>query len=121
MTRRTERVSRAVRNAVSEVILHDLHDPRKGFVTVTRAEVSPDLKTVTVFVSIIGTETEQRLTFAGLDHAAGFIRRQLAEKVEMKSTPRLVFRLDQGIKHSIRISELLRKAAEESGEQSSTT
>lgn len=121
MTRRTERVARAVKNAVSEIILHELSDPRRGFVTVTRAEVSTDLKNACVYISIIGTEAEQRTTLAGLSHATSYVRRRLAEKVELKTTPLIRFEVDLGVKRSIRISELLRRVAGENGEQSGTS
>mgnify|MGYP005668519713 CR=1 FL=1 len=99
-----------MRNAVSEVIVQELVDPRMGFVTVTKVEVSADFRSAQVFVSVIGSDADQRKTFRGLVHAAGFIQRRVAEKVELKNTPRLRFERDDSVKRSIRIAELLRRA-----------
>ena len=120
-SRRRERVQRLLRDVVSEVILHEVVDPRMGFVTVTRVETPPDLKTANVFVSIIGTESVVHRTYAGLEHASGFIHRCVAEKVELRSIPRLRFVLDDSVKKSVHIAELLRRAIGDDGDQSDTS
>ena len=109
-SRRSRRVERLLRDAVSEIILQDLVDPRMGFVTVTKVEVSPDLKLAKVFVSIIGDDAVISRTFEGLGHAAGFVQRRVVDKVELRSAPRVRFVLDDSVKKSVRISELLRRA-----------
>jgi ribosome-binding factor A len=68
-----------------------------------------------VFVSIIGEEAVVRTTFAGLEHAAGFVQRRLGDEIELKNTPRIRFVLDDSVKKSVRISELLRIIGEEKG------
>jgi ribosome-binding factor A len=115
MSRRRERVERLLTKKASEVILQELADPRMGFVTVTRAEISPDLREAKVFVSIIGDDVVVRKTFAGLEHAAGFVQHRLGDEVELKNTPRISFVLDDSVKKSVRISELLRQISEEKG------
>ena len=115
-SRRRERVQSLLRDTVSEVILREVSDPRMGFVTVTRAEVSPDLKTARVYVSIIGDEGEISKTFAGLEHAAGYVRKRLGETMELRYTPKIHFILDDSVKKSVRITELLRRIREESGQ-----
>ena len=120
-SRRCQRVQRLLRDRVSEVIIHELVDPRMGFVTVTGVEVSPDLRTAKVFVSVIGSEGEIRRTFAGLEHAAGFVQRRVSEQVELRTAPRLRFVLDDSVKRSVRISEILRQVSEEKGEEPAST
>jgi ribosome-binding factor A len=108
-SRRTAKVAEAVREQVSTTILFGLKDPRVKNVTVTRVEVSPDLRNAKVYVSVMGDEKMQRLTLRGLESARGFLQAKLAERVQIRYTPILRFELDQGIKRSIEASRLLRE------------
>jgi ribosome-binding factor A len=109
-THRLARVSEAIREVASETILFELRDPRVKRVTVTRAEVSGDLQHAKVYVSIMGTEKEQKLTMHGLRHAAGFIQSKLAERLQTRFTPVIDFVLDEGVKKSIEITRLINEA-----------
>jgi ribosome-binding factor A len=121
-SRRLEKAAEAIRSVVSMAILAELKDPRVRDVTVTHVEVSPDLRYAKVHVSIMGDETQQRLSLRGLQHAAGFLQSKIAERIEIRYTPRLSFLLDQGVKHSIAIAKILQEVlpkeapAEGSGE-----
>jgi ribosome-binding factor A len=108
-SRRTAKVAEAVREEVSTTILFGLKDPRVKNVTVTRVEVSPDLRNAKVYVSVMGDEKTQRLTLKGLESARGFLQAKLAERVQIRYTPILHFQLDQGVKRSIEASRLLRE------------
>src|SRR5580704_5011362 len=108
-SRRTAKVAEAVREQVATAILFGLKDPRVKNVTVTRVEVSPDLRSAKVYVSIMGDEKMQRLTLRGLESARGFLQAKLAERVQIRYTPVLHFQLDQGVKRSIEASRLLRE------------
>jgi ribosome-binding factor A len=108
-SRRTAKVAEAVREEVSTTILFGLKDPRVKNVTVTRVEVSPDLRNAKVYVSVMGDEKTQRLTIKGLESARGFLQAKLAERVQIRYTPILHFHLDQGVKRSIEASRLLRE------------
>jgi ribosome-binding factor A len=90
--------------------LYDLRDPRVKLVTVTRAEVSGDLQHAKVYVSVMGTEKEQKLTLNGLRHAAGFIQSKLAQRLQTRFTPVVQFVLDQGVKKSIEMTRLINEA-----------
>jgi ribosome-binding factor A len=109
-THRLARVAEAIREVASETILYDLRDPRVKLVTVTRAEVSGDLQHAKVFVSIMGTEKEQKLALHGLRHAAGFVQSKLAQRLQTRFTPILQFVLDQGVKKSIEMTRLINEA-----------
>jgi len=109
MSRRTAKVAEAIREQVSTTILFGLKDPRVKNVTVTRVEVSPDLRNAKVYVSVMGDEKMQRLTLRGLESARGFLQAKLAERVQIRYTPILHFQLDQGVKRSIEASRLLRE------------
>lgn len=108
-SRRTAKVAEAVREQVATTILFGLKDLRVKNVTVTRVEVSPDLRSAKVYVSVMGDEKMQRLTLHGLQSARGFLQAKLAERVQIRYTPILHFELDQGVKKSIEASRLLRE------------
>jgi ribosome-binding factor A len=112
-SRRAQKTAEAIREVVSMAILADLRDPRVRDVTVTYVEVSGDLRHAKVHVSVMGTETKQELSVRGLQNAAGFLQSKIANRVEMRYTPRLSFVLDQGVKRSIEISRILKQVLPE--------
>lgn len=112
-SRRTAKVAEAVREQVSTSILFELKDPRVKNVTVTRVEVSSDLRNAKIYVSIMGDERMQRLSMRGLESARGFLQAKIAERVQLRYTPILHFHLDQGVKRSIEASRLLREVLAE--------
>ena len=90
-------------------ILTELQDPRIRDVTVTYVEVSADLRHAKVHVSVMGDEVRQNLSLRGLQSAAGFLQAKIAERIELRYTPRLNFILDQGVKRSIAVAQILRE------------
>jgi ribosome-binding factor A len=107
---RLARVAEVIREVASETILFELRDPRVKMVTVTRAEVSADLQHAKVYVSVMGSASQQQLTLRGLQHAAGFIQSKLGDRLKTRFTPVIHFILDQGVKNSIEISRLINEA-----------
>jgi len=107
---RLARVSEAIREVASETILFELQDPRVRGVTVTRAEVSGDLQHAKIFVSLMGSEAEQKLTMHGLKHAAGFIQSKLAKRLQTRFTPMVHFVVDDGVKKSLEMTRLINEA-----------
>src|SRR5205823_6367349 len=95
---RLARVAEAIREVASETILFELRDPRVKNVTVTRAEVSGDLQHAKVFVSLMGTPAEQKLSLHGLRHATGFIQSKLVDRLQTRFTPAVTFVKDKGVK-----------------------
>ena len=112
-SRRLERTSRVLKEAISRVIIQEVSDPRMGFVTVTRVEPSPDLKSARVHVSVLGDDAVCRRTFKGLEHAAGFIQRSVVRLIVLRNIPALTFVRDDSIKRSVRISRILADARAE--------
>jgi ribosome-binding factor A len=106
-SRRAQKVAEAVREVVSMTILTELKDPRVRDVTVTYVEVSGDLRHAKVHVSVMGEEAKQELSLRGLRNAAGFLQSKLASRIDTRYTPRLDFVLDQGVKKSIAIAQIL--------------
>jgi ribosome-binding factor A len=108
-SRRALKVAEAIREVVSMAILAELKDPRIRDVTVTYVEVSGDLRHAKVHVSVMGDETRQNLSLQGLKSAAGFLQSKVAKATELRYTPRLAFLLDQGVKRSIEIAQILKE------------
>ena len=107
---RSLRMAEAIREVVSSAILFEVADPRVTGVTVLRAEVTGDLRNATVFVSVMGTEAEQKLAMHGLQHAAGFLQSRVAARLQTRFTPVLSFKLDDSVKKSIEMSRLIDEA-----------
>ena len=107
MSRRTERLGEEIREEVALLIAGELKDPRIGFVTVTRVEVTPDLRTARIYVGVLGTEKQRTTSLAGLKQGAGFLRRALGRTLRLRYTPELVFQYDEGLEASDRVAKLL--------------
>jgi len=110
---RTDRLADQIRSEVAEMIEGELKDPRIGFATVTRVELSPDLRHGRVLVSVMEEEEAQQETIAGLASSAGFIRRELAQRLRLRRAPELVFVLDRGPEEAERVERLLRNLQQE--------
>jgi ribosome-binding factor A len=103
---RIERVSELVKQVIS-VVIQELTLTNCGFITVTSAEVSPDLKDGRVYISVIGSAEQQQRALGELDRLHGRIQRELAHRVTLKYTPRLKFVLDDTESQAQRIEHLL--------------
>lgn len=111
-SRRQEKVARVVKEAVSDAIANHLNDPRvEGFVSVTRVEVTADLHSADVYLSIFGKdEAAQNKTFAAIIHARSRIRSLLAEKIRSRFCPALRFYRDEQFKKSLETMKLIDEA-----------
>jgi ribosome-binding factor A len=113
--RRTLRVSEAVREELSELIGFETADPRLLSVEVGDVHVSPDGKYASIKVVIRGDEREQRQSMAALEHAAGFLRHELAARLSLRQVPELHFSLDRNPDVESRIEFLLKRAKKSRG------
>lgn len=114
-TRRQEKVARVVKEAVSDVITHHLNDPRiEGIVSITRVEMSPDLRSAEVYLSIFGKdEASQNKTFAAIVHAKKRIQSLLAHRLQSKFCPVLRFCIDEKFKKTLETMNLIDEAVRE--------
>ena len=114
-TRRQEKFARVVKEAVSLGILEGLSDPRiMGMVSVTRVEMSADLKNAEVYLSIFGQdETKQRLTFKAIQHARSRLQSYVAHELESKFCPVLHLKLDEVFKKTLETFRLIDEATQE--------
>lgn len=105
---RPERVAEEFREVLAEEIPR-LKDPRVGFVTITRVEVTPDLRRASIYYTVLGENKDQRSTRAGLESARAHLRTVLGHQVRLKFTPELEFEQDVGLQQVERVNELLRQ------------
>jgi ribosome-binding factor A len=107
-TRRADRVAEAVRVEVATFLTESAKDPRiVGFVTVTGAEVTPDLRHAKVYVSVLGSDSEKQATFDGLDSVASHLRSRVARELRLRVAPEIQFKEDDTIARAARIESLL--------------
>lgn len=109
MSFRNKRVAKVIKEAVASIILQELQDPNFGFVTVTQASVSPDLKNATVYFSILGDNVQQNRTLEHLNRAKGLIRHRLAGQVTLRYLPELTFELDKLLLEERKIGEIIKE------------
>jgi ribosome-binding factor A len=100
-------MAEAIREVVSNAILFEVSDPRVKGVTVLHVEVAGDLRTATVFVSIMGTPADQENSMRGLKSATGYLQSLVAARLQTRFTPVLGFKKDEGIKKSVEMSRLI--------------
>ena len=117
---RRGRINDEMQRALAE-ILRTVKDPRvsESFISVTGAEVTPDLKYAKIFYSVLGAKTpeEKKEVSKGLKSSAGYIRRQVAQRLNLRITPELSFEHDKGMEHGADIMRLLRKIETESADR----
>ena len=102
------RINGEVQRVLAEIIRGDIKDPRISPLTsVVSVEVAPDLKSCKAWISVYGDETVQKDTLEGLRSAEGFIRKELARKINLRNTPEIRFIVDQSIAYGVRMSKLI--------------
>lgn len=119
---KNNRVSGEVRRELSEIIRTEIKDPRVGsLVSVTDVYVAPDLKTCKAYISTLGSKEDIESAVAGLKSAAGFIRRELAHRLNLRNTPEITFIADESIAYGVemthRLEELVADIPEREEEQ----
>jgi ribosome-binding factor A len=109
---RHDRLADQIRSEVAEMIEGELKDPRIGFVTVTRVDLSPDFSHARVLVSVLGGEQERADSLAGLQSAAGYVRHEVTQRLHLRRAPEITFVVDRSAEAAARIEELLGKVRE---------
>ena len=108
---RMQRIDHEIQRVLGKLIAQDLKDPRLGFTTVTRVEITQDLHHAKVFVSIIGDRHVAAQSMEALEHASRFLRGELGREIKLRHTPELVFVEDRSTERAINLSKTLRDAA----------
>ena len=110
MTRRTDRVAEALQELVADLLLREIKDPRIGLITVTGVKVTADLRHARIFFSCLGDEGRRAQALKGLASAAGFVRSQVARKLNLRAAPEIVFEFDPSLETAERVARLLKGA-----------
>jgi ribosome-binding factor A len=111
---RRKRVGMLIREEISELLLRKVRDPRIGFVSITEVDLSPDLRVARVFYSVLGSESDRSQAAQGLRSAHGFIKRELASRLNLKFMPEILFILDNSMEQGERMERIFRELEQES-------
>jgi ribosome-binding factor A len=114
---RQQRVGDLLRAEISEIVRTKMRDPRVGFLTVTDVSVSRDLRHASVFVSVLGEESEGLAVLGVLNRAAGFVRCELGTRVDLRHVPELRFKMDNSAQHAVRIAKVLKDILDTESEE----
>lgn len=102
------RINDEIKRELSEIIRSEIKDPRLSVITtVLRVDTTNDLKQSKVYISVLGDEDKKNEVLEGLKNASGFIRKQMAMRVNLRNTPEFNFMLDDSLEYSIKISKLI--------------
>lgn len=110
MMDRTDRIAVEIQKEISDIIRNSIKDPRiPDMVSVTQVKVTKDLRYAKVYISIYGSDEEKENAMAALKGAAGFVRREIGQRIKLRYTPEIVFEADDSIEQGIHITELIEK------------
>ena len=104
---RSRRIAEQVQRELSDIIRLELKDPRVGMITLTDVEVSLDQSQAKVFFTVLGEPSRIADATEGLQHAAGFLRSQLAHRMKLRLVPQLQFKYDESVERGMRLSQLI--------------
>jgi len=114
MTRRTERLNHLIQAEISDLLQKHINDPRlNGLISVTGVEISTDLKNARVSFSTLGGSLDRDEVLKGFNSAAGYLRRELAHRLNIRVTPELSFEFDDSIEHGVNLIQFIDKVARE--------
>lgn len=112
---RAEKLQALIQHELSNMLIHDVKDPRVKFVTITGVEVSNDLSYAKVYVSLYGSQEQQEQAWMGLQRAVGFFRSEIAKRIDLRVAPQISFHKDTSMEYSAHIESLIRDLKKEEG------
>jgi len=112
-SQRAERVQEALRQEISRIVQNEIKDPRLGFITITKVELTKDLRLARVYFSVLGEDKDKRLALKGLNSAKGYIKGLIADRVKLRLTPEIAFNIDVSEEHTRKIYYILDKIKKE--------
>src|SRR5579872_7344895 len=108
---RQDQLGEVIAQELSDLIRTRMKDARMGFASITEVDLSADLRHAKVFVSVMGDEQERHDTLRTLNHASGFLRHELAQRLTVRHTPEIAFRLDESIAHGAHVLDLINQVS----------
>jgi len=112
-TQRPERVQEALRQELSKIVQNDIKDPRLGFLTITKVELTKDLRYAKVYFSVLGESKDKHLALKGLNSAKGYIKGLLSDRIKLRFMPEIAFKIDESLEHTKAIYDILDKLKKE--------
>lgn len=113
--KRINRISEEVKKVVSELLFREIKDPRiSGLPSVNRVDVTKDLKSAKIYISVLGNDEEKANTIKGLENAKGFIRNEIGKRISLRHVPEPIFYLDNSIEEALYMTQLIEKVNKES-------
>jgi len=110
---RAEKVTQAIKKEISQIIHGELKDPRLGFITIMRVELTEDLRCARIYFSVLGDDLHIKETKEGLVSAQGYIRKLIGQRIKLRFVPEIVFKLDKSVEYSIHIQKELDRLKED--------
>jgi len=107
MSIKQDRVSERIQAILSELLLREVADPRLKNITVTEVQIDHELMYANVYINALGDESRQDVVMAALERAKGFLRREVAKRVRLRSAPELTFHWDETLERGERLNRLL--------------
>ena len=111
---RSERVQEALRQEISNIIHDEIKDPRIGFLTITKVELTKDLRHAKIYFSILGDAKDNSKALQGLNSAKGYIKNIVAERIKLRFVPEIAFKVDESLHYTQEIYDLLSRIRKES-------
>jgi ribosome-binding factor A len=111
--KRKDRLESEIQKEAMTILMREVTDPRIGFVTVTRVEMTGDLREVRIFVSVMGDAAVKKQAMEGLASATGYVRYLIGQRVQMKFVPTVQFRLDETLEKSVHVMDLFHQIERE--------
>lgn len=108
---RKKKLEELIKRIIGDALIKEIKDPRIGFVTISRVELTKDLALAKVYFSVIGDDKQKKKSVDGLNAAKGFIRFQLGKNLKLRSVPDVKFYLDESIESGVNLVDLIHKAS----------
>jgi ribosome-binding factor A len=103
-----EKINEEIKRELSVLIQDEMKDPRvKGLISITRVDVTNDLRYAKVYVSIMAEPEERKTTLQAIEKAGGYLRSELGKRVKLRYTPELLIKLDDSIEYGVKINEII--------------
>lgn len=118
MAKRTDRLATQIARELGSILQLEVRDPRVGFATVSRVEVTNDLSVAKVFVSVLGSDKERKGAMIALERSSAYMRKLLSQRLHMRSVPEIRFQLDLNLDHSDKIASLLNRVKDDINRES---
>jgi ribosome-binding factor A len=111
---RISRINDEILRELSQILRAEVKDPRISAMTsVIRVDTTPDLKYCKAYISVLGSDEEKESVMKGLKNANGFIRHQIAQRINLRFTPELIFKLDESTEYAVRMNQLINEISKD--------